>query len=279
MSCRGTCGGLNGPDVDLNLLRANRLYGGLESAAAARRLILENAEKSHWLIFYSHDVAVTPSRYGCTPGLLETICSFAARRGARFMTVAQVMEELGQKPRTNNLEDRGITVPSSMLLDVNSMADTIVAVPPLIQEPGVSTNCYLVDPIGDPRWAALVNSHPRASVFHTQNWLRALRDVYGYESVVVTTCSPSERLTNGVVFCRVKSWLTGHRLVSLPFSDHCEPLIDNRDELDAILLQMTRQIEAGEWRYVEIRPITCEPSFHAELSRFDTYHLHRLDLV
>lgn len=158
------------------------------------------------------------------------------------------------------------------------MADTIVAVPPLIQEPGVSTNCYLVDPIGDPRWAALVNSHPRASVFHTQNWLRALRDAYGYESAVVTTCSPSERLTNGVVFCRVKSWLTGHRLVSLPFSDHCEPLIDNRDVLDAILLQMTRKIKAGDWRYVEIRPITCEPSFHAELSRFDTYHLHRLNL-
>lgn len=104
VSCRGTCGGLNGPDVDLNLLRANRLYGGLESAEAAKRLILENADKSYWLIFYSHDVAVTSSRYGCTPELLKTICSFAAKRGARLMTVAQVMEELGQHPRRNGVE-------------------------------------------------------------------------------------------------------------------------------------------------------------------------------
>ena len=105
VSCRGTCRGLNGPDVDLNLLRANRLYGGLESADRAKRLILENAEKGYWLIFYSHDVAVKPSRYGCTPELLETICSFAEEREARFMTVAQVMEELGQHPRRNNLEN------------------------------------------------------------------------------------------------------------------------------------------------------------------------------
>jgi len=96
MSCRGTFGGLNGPDIDLNLLRANRLYGDLDCVDAAKRLILENAEKRHWLIFYSHDVANRPSPFGCTPRLLERVCSFAATHGARFMTVAQVMEDLGQ---------------------------------------------------------------------------------------------------------------------------------------------------------------------------------------
>jgi peptidoglycan/xylan/chitin deacetylase (PgdA/CDA1 family) len=95
-SCRGTCGGLNGPDVDLNLLRANSLYGDVDRADGAKRLILQNQKLGHWLIFYSHDVAKRPSSFGCTPELLETICSFAAARGARFMTVAQVLQELGQ---------------------------------------------------------------------------------------------------------------------------------------------------------------------------------------
>ena len=70
------------------------------------------------------------------------------------------------------------------------------------------------------RWSALVHSHAQASVFHSTNWLRALQGVYGYEPVVVTTCPPVELLTNGLVFCRISSWLTGSRLVSLPFSDH-----------------------------------------------------------
>lgn len=98
ISCRGTTGGLNGPDIDLNLLRANSLYGDLDCREAAKRLILENERLGGWLIFYSHDVAARPSRFGCTPQLLKEVCSFAASRGARLMTVAGVMRELGQQP-------------------------------------------------------------------------------------------------------------------------------------------------------------------------------------
>ena len=93
-SCRGTCSGFNGPEVDLNLLRANSLYGDIDQAAAATQLILENENRRTWLIFYSHDVASQPSRFGCTPALLEAVVSFAAERRARIMTVADVVAEL-----------------------------------------------------------------------------------------------------------------------------------------------------------------------------------------
>jgi peptidoglycan/xylan/chitin deacetylase (PgdA/CDA1 family) len=96
-SCRGTHGGLNGPDIDLNLLRANSLYGDLNRVDAAKKLILENEKQGYWLIFYSHDVAAKPSPFGCTPQLLDMVCSFAATRGARLMTVAQVMKDLEQE--------------------------------------------------------------------------------------------------------------------------------------------------------------------------------------
>ncbi len=78
-------------------------------------------------------------------------------------------------------------------------------------------------PLRDPRWEALVGRHPHSSVFHSGNWLRTLRNVYGYELVVVTTCSPDSPLTNGLLFARVNSRLTGRRLVSLPFSDRRTP--------------------------------------------------------
>jgi peptidoglycan/xylan/chitin deacetylase (PgdA/CDA1 family) len=93
-SSRGAIAGLNGPDVDLNLLRANSLYGGNEHLEQVRRLILENQAKKSWLIFYSHDVAEKPSPYGCTPSLLHEVVSFAAAQGARLMTVADVVARL-----------------------------------------------------------------------------------------------------------------------------------------------------------------------------------------
>src|ERR1700683_255821 len=103
-----------------------------------------------------------------------------------------------------------------------------------------ATRVYEINPLCDPRWEALVQSHPRSSVFHSTNWLRALQTAYGYDPLVVTTCSPDAALTNGLLFCRVNSWLTGRRFVSLSFSDHCAPLVSNSTELDNLLLHMRR---------------------------------------
>jgi CelD/BcsL family acetyltransferase involved in cellulose biosynthesis len=142
----------------------------------------------------------------------------------------------------------------------------------------VTSGAYELDPLRDRRWVTFVDSHPQASVFHRTNWLSALKTVYGYDPAVLTTCPPGSPLTNGLVFCRIKSWLTGRRLVSLPFSDHCEPLVDSADELDAMLMPLKQQVREGEWKYLEIRPIAYEPSCQTELSRLVTYHFHSLDL-
>ncbi len=94
VSCRSTIGGINGPEVDLNLLRANRLYGGIDEFAEVQRLIWENEERRGWLIFYSHDVRPQPSRFGCTPALLEATVSFAAQSKATVLTVADALAKL-----------------------------------------------------------------------------------------------------------------------------------------------------------------------------------------
>jgi CelD/BcsL family acetyltransferase involved in cellulose biosynthesis len=137
---------------------------------------------------------------------------------------------------------------------------------------------FEVDPLCDPRWPTFVVNHPQSSVFHSTSWLKALRTVYGYEPVVVTTCPPGAILTNGLVFCRVKSWLTGKRFVSLPFSDHCEPLIDSPDGLDLLLLHMQRDLDRRKWQYIEIRPVSQRPGSHVGLKKTLTYQFHRLDL-
>jgi hypothetical protein len=124
----------------------------------------------------------------------------------------------------------------------------------------------------------LVNSHPRASVFHSTKWLKALQLAYGYEPLVVTTCSPGSALTNGLVFCRVDSWLTGRRFVSLPFSDHCEPLVNKPDELECLLEHMRQYVGSGKWKYIEVRPLFCQPGIHTGLTKSVVYRLHRLDL-
>ncbi len=98
-SCRSTCGGLNGPYVDLNLLRANSLYGVLKEAASAKRLITENVARRSWVIFYTHDVGTSPSPFGCTPELLQEAVSYAGKCGNRILSVEEVLLELSSGKR------------------------------------------------------------------------------------------------------------------------------------------------------------------------------------
>ena len=93
-SARSIIPGFNGPEIDLNLLRANSLYGNLDAAARAQELVMENAERNTWLIFYTHDVRSDPSEFGCTPALLEEAVSCASRSGCRILTVQEALREV-----------------------------------------------------------------------------------------------------------------------------------------------------------------------------------------
>src|ERR1035438_9024202 len=84
---------------------------------------------------------------------------------------------------------------------------------------------YEIQPLLDTRWDRFVKKHADSSVFHTTAWLDALYRTYGYRPVVYTDAPPGCELASGVPFCHVDSWLTGRRLVSVPFSDHCDPLV------------------------------------------------------
>ena len=135
---------------------------------------------------------------------------------------------------------------------------------------------YEVDPAGDRRWLDLVQRYCWSSVFHTPEWLATLKRTYGYEPVVFTDSAPGEQLQNGLVFCRISSWLTGRRLVSLPFSDHCDPLIATPEAFVAMLNSLKAKI-GHEGNYIEVRPLSprCMVDGFEESA---TYCCHSIDL-
>ena len=136
---------------------------------------------------------------------------------------------------------------------------------------------YTIDPLHDARWAEFISRHDSASVFHTPAWLAALQHTYGYTPVVYTTSPPFSPLSNGILLCQVNSWLTGRRMVSVPFSDHCEPLLDGPAAAAAIVEELKNAVNVGKWKYVELRPRTELPNLDSGVKSSDFY-LHTLDL-
>jgi CelD/BcsL family acetyltransferase involved in cellulose biosynthesis len=137
---------------------------------------------------------------------------------------------------------------------------------------------YQFNPLKDSRWQPFVDDHPDGAVFHSAHWLEALWRTYGYEPVVYTTTPPGRDLTNGIAFCRVRSWLSGSRLVSLPFSDHCQPLAGAQDMAELMdWLKASRQ--SKHWKYIEVRPRCPEGAARAsDVTKSESYSLQVLDL-
>jgi hypothetical protein len=145
----------------------------------------------------------------------------------------------------------------------------------------LGTTIYTLDPLSDGRWDDLVRNHKNASAFHQRGWLEALARTYGYKPIVFTTSSPSSELRNSILFCYVNSWLTGRRLVSLPFSDHCDTLCESNEEILSLTGQAKAVIERQGLKYVEVRPNYADIGQTAHALGFrpaGNYFLHVIDL-
>jgi hypothetical protein len=141
-----------------------------------------------------------------------------------------------------------------------------------------SVKVFEIDPLQDDRWNSFIARHPRASVFHRREWLQTLKNAYDYLPVAFTLCSPGSPLTNAWVFCTVKSILTGKRMVSLPFSDHCEPLVESTEEARLLLGKVKNKVDQQGWKYAEVRPASFSPWAEILPVATSSYYLHRLDL-
>lgn len=144
----------------------------------------------------------------------------------------------------------------------------------------VLTRFEQIDPVSDPRWPEFLQRHPGASVFHTPSWLRCLRQTYSYEPVAFTSSRAGEPLRDGIACCKVKGWLGRPRLVSLPFSDHVEPLVSSHDNMREVLSFMADATTKGNWSSVEIRPPHSINGAAASAAFGDgqRFVLHTLDL-
>ena len=166
--------------------------------------------------------------------------------------------------------DRGL----SGLAAVRGMTEHIQLVPAL------DMTVYEIDPTRDERWDEFLQNHPDASIFHTRGWLEALRRTYGYQPVAFTTSPPGCPLTNGLPFCQISSWLSGRRLVSLPFSDHCAPLVESPEQLTSLLTHLQDKLDRGKWSYIETQAYGLRlPRAVRLLAKARVSAFHKLDLA
>jgi len=93
----------------------------------------------------------------------------------------------------------------------------------------------LIDPITDPRWDAFVENHPYGWICHLSGWKKVLETSFPHmKGHYLALVDESNEIKAGLPLYEVRSWLTGNRLVSIPFATLSDPLISSQDEFEAL---------------------------------------------
>lgn len=94
-----------------------------------------------------------------------------------------------------------------------------------------------IDPCTDPLWCDLLARYD-CDVFHSPDWLRCLATTYGWQPQAYVLIDDEGMPLAGVPFFYIDD-IWGERVVSLPFSDYCNPLVTEKAhwlQLEAALL-------------------------------------------
>jgi GNAT acetyltransferase-like protein len=131
-----------------------------------------------------------------------------------------------------------------------------------------------INPSQYPVWDDLLLSSDISSFFHTAGWSSVLAESYAFTPIFFTQID-NGGLSGLIALMEVNSPLTGKRGVSLPFTDQCEPIADDRSSFNVLFNEVVTYGQKVGWKTIELRG---GHSFLCEKKPAATFLTHCLEL-
>jgi hypothetical protein len=100
---------------------------------------------------------------------------------------------------------------------------------------------------------ARVAQEMKQTLYYTPAWLDLITELYGYSPIPLTSTNASGQVTGLLPLCFIQSPVTGRRLVSLPFSDHCPLLAADETSANDLVDQAIYLAHEKRLKYLELR--------------------------
>lgn len=144
----------------------------------------------------------------------------------------------------------------------------------------VSRDVIAIDPLQDPRWDALVETHPNGWVCHLSAWKSVLEHTFPHMRghYLALLGGGETEIRAGLPLFEVNSWL-GKKLVSIPFATLSDPLISTTGDMNLLLNAALNLAADLRISHLEIRSFKTSPLIHDfRLDQRNNFKLHSLML-
>lgn len=101
-------------------------------------------------------------------------------------------------------------------------------------------------------WNSYLDADERATVYHTLEWRSVLEDAFHFETAYTICLNSRGEAVAILPIAFVKSWITGKRVISLPFSQYGGLLLRDAEALPCIVSHLRTYLDRG-FEYVRLR--------------------------
>ncbi len=109
----------------------------------------------------------------------------------------------------------------------------------------------IVNPLNFESWNESIIQFKGYTFFHSSEWTKLISETYGYNPVYHIT-KRGNKIIGVLPLMEVKSFITGKRGVSLPFSDFSNPLVTSSIQFNQLLESAKEYGRKSNWKYIEI---------------------------
>ena len=139
----------------------------------------------------------------------------------------------------------------------------------------------LIDPFSDVRWDSFVKNHVLGTIYQHSSWMRVITLTYKHARPLCLAIDDQEGNIRAALPCFiVESRLTGTRIVSLPFSSYCDPLVDDKKDFVKLLDHVIEEAENMSTSYYELRALKSPDLLTDDRLKLHNYQkIHILDIA
>jgi hypothetical protein len=138
-------------------------------------------------------------------------------------------------------------------------------IPFSLENGGLGDGIGIIDPLNDQRWDRFVERHPFGWITHLSGWKRVLDECFSHMHGYYLTLSDSAGdLKAALPIYSVDSWLTGRRLVSIPFATLSDPLSSTPEDMERLLCAAITLSKYLNTTHIVIKTVSTSPLLNWE---------------
>lgn len=132
----------------------------------------------------------------------------------------------------------------------------------------------IINPVNFTGWNDLILQINEYSIFHSSQWAKLLSNSYGYNPCYFVI-EKERRISAAVPMMIINSFISGRRMVSLPYTDFCKPLLTENISFCFLFDEIVKFGKKENLNYIEFK----DDKQLNDSSHFTTFHYrHKLSL-